>query len=170
MVEIFSFLKDVVDPAKTWWSWRRLQHVSSRTILRLPRHLEDILQRCLEDVLQTPCKMSWRRLRRRKIVTLKTSWRHVLKISWRQYGGKQTTYWGYLLLTNLNVYRTNLYFTNLYLKIVRQIKNFLIRTQYFQNSSYFSTQAVSLFYKLKSLMIVWCCEISWIQIWHCRKG
>ena len=148
---------------KTSWrciqdmSWRHLHHVSSVTILRLPRRLEDILQRCLEDVLKT----SWRRLGRLKIVTLKTSWRrledmpwrrledmswrhvlktswrhvlkmswrHILKTSWRHYGEKQNTYRGYLCLTNLNVYLANLYLTNLYLTILRWIQNALIRTQ-----------------------------------------
>ena len=60
-------------------SWRRLQHVFSVTILRLPRRLEDVLEdekllrwrrledvlkTCLEDVLKTcledACKTSWR--------------------------------------------------------------------------------------------------------------
>ena len=34
-------------------SSRRLQHVFSVTILRLPRRLEDVLKTCLEDVLKT---------------------------------------------------------------------------------------------------------------------
>ena len=50
-------------PANICWSsrrlqdmsWRRLQHVFSITILRLPRRLEDMPWRCLEDI-------SWRRL------------------------------------------------------------------------------------------------------------
>ena len=42
---------------------------------------------------------------------------------------KQNTYWGYLFLTNLNVYLTNLYFTNLYLTILTRIQNALIGTQ-----------------------------------------
>ena len=64
--------------------------------------LEDVFKTCLEDVfnassawqlyafqvvLKTSCKevlkTSWRRLGRRKIITLKTSGRHVLKTSWR---------------------------------------------------------------------------------------
>ena len=48
-------------PANICWSsrrlqnmsWRRLQHVFSVTILRLPRRLEDVLKTCLEDVLKT---------------------------------------------------------------------------------------------------------------------
>ena len=114
-------------------SWRCLQHVFSVTTLRVPRRLEDVLQRRLGDVLKT----SWRRLGRRKFVTLKTSWRHVLKTSWghvlktswKHYGDKQNTYWGYLHLANLNVYLRNLYLTNLYLTILRRIQNALIRTQ-----------------------------------------
>ena len=62
---------------------RRLQDVFNGTILRLPRLLEDVLQdvsktssrplqavlaRRLQDVFKTPS----RRLRRQKIVTLKT--------------------------------------------------------------------------------------------------
>ena len=98
-------------------------------------------------------KTSWRRLPRRKIVTLKmswghvlkTSWRHALKTSWRHYGYKQNTYWGLTNLTNLNVYLTNLYFTNLHLTILRRIQNALIRTQWFHYSSYFGTEAASLF-------------------------
>ena len=124
-------------PANICWSWRRLQHVFSLTILRLPRRLEDILQDALktswktkncyaEDVLKTSwrhvLKTSWRHV-------LKMSWRHILKTSWRHYGGKQNTYWEYLYLTNLNVYVTNLYFINLYLTILRRIQIALIRTQ-----------------------------------------
>ena len=75
-------------PANICWSsrrlqdmsWRRLQHVFSVTILRLPRRLEDVLKtfsrplaRRLEDIFKT----SSRRLGRRKIVTLKTSWRRL---------------------------------------------------------------------------------------------
>ena len=87
-----------------------LQHVFSVTILRLPRRLEDVLQRRFEDVLKTSCKTSWRRLGRQNIVTLrhvlKTSWRHVLKTFWRHvlktssrsHVEKQKVYWGYLYL------------------------------------------------------------------------
>ena len=112
-------------PANIYWPWRRLQHVFSVTILRLPRRLEDVLKTCCKDIWKTSrrhvLKTSWR-------YVLKTSWKHVLKTSWRHYGDKQNTYWGYLYLTNLNVYLTNLYFTNLYLAILRRIQNALIRT------------------------------------------
>ena len=91
-------------PANICWSWKRLQHVFSATILRLARRLEDVL---------------------------KAFWRHVLKTSWKHYGDKQNTYWGHLYLTNVNVYVTNLYFTNLYLAILRRIQNALIRTHHF---------------------------------------
>ena len=98
-------------PPNICWSWRRLQHVFSVTILRLPRRLEDVLKtswrrpaktfwRRLEDVLKTSWRrledvledMSWRRIED----VLKMSWRHVLKTSQRFYGNKQNTYWGYL--------------------------------------------------------------------------
>ena len=68
------------NPANICWSSRRLenilkilQHVFSVTIFRLPRRLV----RCLQNVLKT----SVRRLGRRKIVTMKTSWR---RTSWKE--------------------------------------------------------------------------------------
>ena len=75
---------------KTCWrplqdmSWRRLQHVFSLTILRLPIRLP--------DVLKTSCKTFWIRLGRQKFVMPKTSsrrledmsWRHLEDISWRR--------------------------------------------------------------------------------------
>ena len=61
--------KLAMNPANICWSWRRLQHVFSVTILRLPRRPGDVLKmswRCLEDVfawcLEDILKMSWRRL------------------------------------------------------------------------------------------------------------
>ena len=120
-------------------SWRRLQHVFSVTIFRLSRRLEDVLRRRLEDVFKTSRKTSWRHLQdafktswktkncyaedvfkmswRHVLKTswrhvLKTSWRHILKTSSRRLGGKQNFSWWYLYLTNLNVYLTNLCFTN----------------------------------------------------------
>ena len=134
-------------------SWRRLQHAFSVTILRLPRRLE--------DVLKTSSKTSSRRLGRRKIVTLKAcrrrledmpwrrykdmSWRrfedvlkmfqrHLLKTSWIHYGDKQSTYWGYLYLTNLNVYLRNLYLADLHLTILKRVQNALSRTRQFNIS------------------------------------
>ena len=52
-------------------TWRRLQHVFSVTIFRLPRRHEDIF------------KMSSRPLGRKGIVTLKTSSRRLEDMSWR---------------------------------------------------------------------------------------
>ena len=95
-------------------SWRRLQHVFSVTILHLPRRLEDVL------------KPSWKTKNCYAEDVLKISWRHTLKASWRHYGDKQNTYWGYLYLTNLNMYLTNLYLT-----ILRRIQNALSRTHHF---------------------------------------
>ena len=55
--------------ANICWSWRRLQHVFSVTILRLPRRLEDVLKtfsrpltRRLEDVLEDEKLLRWKRL------------------------------------------------------------------------------------------------------------
>ena len=70
--------------ANICWSSRRLQHVFSVTILRLPRRLEDVLKTSCKDVLKTSWRPLARRLGRRKIVTLKTSWRRLEDISWRR--------------------------------------------------------------------------------------
>ena len=104
-----------------WFPRRHLQHVFSVTIFRLPGHLEDISL----DVF----KVSWKTknfyaedvLKKYWKHVLKTSWRHVLKTPSRGLGDKQNVYWGYLYLTNLNVYLTNLCFTNLYLTNLRLI-------------------------------------------------
>ena len=86
-------------------SWRRLTKTSWRR---------------LEDVFKTSHKTSWKTKDCYAEDVLKTSWRHVLKTSWRhilktssrRLGGKQNFYWWYLYLANLNVYLTNLCFTN----------------------------------------------------------
>ena len=116
-------------PANICWSSRRLEDVFSVKILRLPRPLEDVLKTpwrrlpkasCLQDLSQDVFKTSWKTKNCYAEDMLKTSWRHVLKTSWRhiwktssrRLGGKQNFYWWYLHLTNLNVYLTNLCFTN----------------------------------------------------------
>ena len=55
-------------------------------------------------------KASWRRLEDISQDVLKTCWRHVLKMFAKRLGDKQNVFWGYLYLTNLNVYLTNLVF------------------------------------------------------------
>ena len=116
---------------KTSWrrlqgmSWSCLHYVFIITIFCLPRRFEDVLQGPLEVFLKT----SWRRLWRRKTVTLKTSWRYFLKTSSRRFGDKQNVYWRYLYLTNLNLYLTNPYLTNLYLRILWKTQNALIKTR-----------------------------------------
>ena len=96
-------------------------------------------ERRLEDALKIPPKRSWRRFARRKIVKRKTSSRRFEPMSWRLLQDvsktcledifKQNFYWGYLCLTNLNVYLTNLYFPNLHLTNLRRIQNTLISNQ-----------------------------------------
>ena len=119
-------------------SWRRLHHVFSVTIFRLPRCLQDVLQICLEDLWKTYLKTSWRRLRRRKIFTLITSWRSLEDMSWKRPEDVSETKKESLLeisvsnhglLTNLENYVTNLYLANLYLTNLGWIRNALIRIQ-----------------------------------------
>ena len=105
-------------PLKT--SWRRLEDMS--WILVFKTSWRHVLKTSWRHILKT----SWRH-------AFRMSWRHVLKTSWRYFRDKQNTYWGYLYtylgITNLNVYQTSLYFTNLYPIILRRIQNPLIRTQ-----------------------------------------
>ena len=119
-------------------SWRLLHHVFSVTIFRLPRCLQDVLQICLEDLWKISLKTSWRRLRRRKIFTLITSWRSLEDMSWKRPEDVLETKKKSLLeisvsnhglLTNLENYVTNLYLANLYLTNLRWIRNALIRIQ-----------------------------------------
>ena len=58
--------------------------------------LEDVLKtswRRFEDILQGVLKKAGKRLRRRKIVTLKTFWRRLEEMPWRHLGDKQNIYW-----------------------------------------------------------------------------
>ena len=119
-------------------SWRRLHHVFSVTVFRLPRRLQGVLQICLEDLWKTYLKTSWRRLRRRKIFTLITSWRSLEDMSWKRPEDVSETKKESLLeisvsnhglLTNLENYVTNLYLANLYLTNLGWIRNALIRIQ-----------------------------------------
>ena len=64
-------------------SSRRLQDVFSVTIFRLPRRLLDVFMTFCEMSSRRFQDVFARRLGRRKIVTLKTCWRHVLKTCWR---------------------------------------------------------------------------------------
>ena len=134
------------NPASICWSWRRLQdmpwrrlhHVFSVKTLRLPRLLENVLKtswRCLKDILhnvfKTSCKTSLEPINCYAEDVLKISWRHVLKTSWRCLEDiswrrlEDTMERNKILTGDL----TNLYFTNLYLAILRRIQNALIKTQ-----------------------------------------
>ena len=69
-------------------SWRHLQHIFSVTILRLPRRLEDVLKLSWRRLAKT----IWRHLGRRKIITWRTSWRHLEDMSWRRLENVLKTY------------------------------------------------------------------------------
>ena len=133
-------------------SWRRLAKTSWRRLEDDFKTFRKTFWRLLEDVFKTSWKTkncyaedvfktSWRHfLKKSWRHVLKTYWRHIFKTSSRCFGGKQNFYWWYLYLTNLNVYLTNLCFTNLYLTNLRQIQNASLRTQQFRFSSYFETR------------------------------
>ena len=122
-------------PANICWSSRhvlktsstRLQRNSFSSSMTSWRRLEDVLQRRLEDISQDILKTSWKRKTCYAEDILKTSWRHVLKTFWlkiyledvlktclevlktsfRRLGDKQNVNWGYMYLTNLNMYLKN---------------------------------------------------------------
>ena len=150
IVLLLSFQSEsTLYPASICCSWRRLQNFSSLTVFHLPRCFEDVLKSFWRRLANT----SWRRLGRRKIVMLKSSWRRledcfedvlktclegvlntcledVLKRSWRQTRCLLRIFVSnHGLLTNLNQYLANLYLTNLYFTNLTQIQNALIRTQ-----------------------------------------
>ena len=129
--QTFVGLEDVLKTSST--RLQRNNFTSSKTSWRP-------LARRLQDVLEDEKLLRWRRL---VLHVLKTSWRHLedvlktfledlLKILWRQTK--------YLLgisvylsrdLTNLNVYLTSLYFTNLCLTTLKRIQNALITGVWF---------------------------------------
>ena len=117
-------------------SWRRLEDVlmtkckyvlntSRKTSKRLLGRQKSVTlktsSRCVEDILKTFDKTSWKTEICYAENIFMTSWRYVLKRSWRHVfktssihlGDRQDVYWEYPYLTNPSVYLTNLYFANL---------------------------------------------------------
>ena len=93
-----------------------------------------------------------------------SSLRHAFKTSLRRLGDKK---WGYLYLTNLKGYVSNKSIFHRSLIIMYKIinKNPVISIfVLLWNSSSFSIL------RIKISDDCWCCEISWIQIRHCRTG
>ena len=121
-------------------SWRRLQHVFSVTIFRLPRRLEDALKtswRRFEDISQDVLKnvfedeklLRWRCLE------------DVFRMSFRETKGLL----GISASNQSKCVSNKSIFPNLYLTKLWHIQNALIWTQQFQYLSFFKTQAESLF-------------------------
>ena len=125
-------------------SWRYVLKTSSthlqRNNLSLPRRLEDVLKLSWRRLAKT----IWRHLGRRKIITWRTSWRHLEDMSWRRLENVLKTYledvlrtlWRqtkYLLgisVSNKSKCASNKsIFQNLYLTILTRIQNALIRTE-----------------------------------------
>ena len=137
-------------------SWRRLEDMSWRCLENMPwRLLEDVLETWLEDVLQT-CLED----------ILKTCLEDVLKTLW-----KQAKYLLEISVSNKSRSASNKsIFSKSTFDNSKTNPKCIKWNPSFQYLSYFRTQAPSLFQELKSLMTVWCFEISWIQIRHSRKG
>ena len=148
-------------------SWRRLQQVFRVTVLHLRRRLEEVLKtswrhhaRHLQEVLGDEKLLPYRRLEN----ILKTCLEDILKTLWRQ-----ATY-----LLEISVYNKSKCASNksIFHKSIfddsKENLNPLIATHHFN---------ICLILKFTSISISrikifddWCCEISWIHIWHCRKG
>ena len=128
-------------------SWRRLQYVFSVTVSHLPRRLEDLLQ----DV----CKTSSRHLGRRKIVTLKTSWRRLEDMSWRPLKD--------FMETNKILTRDICILISGFNK-PKCVSNKSVFHKSISDNSKANPKCINYWW------LVWCYEISLIQIRHCGKG
>ena len=112
-------------------SWRQFQFVFRVTIVvvlqnilkRSSRRLEDIFVRRQQNVINVIFKTWWKTRNYYTENLLKKLLEDDFMVSWRP---KK-----HLLGTNLNMYLTNLHLKNVYLE---QIKDALIRTQWFQYS------------------------------------
>ena len=63
------------------------RHVLKKSLISLQRNNFSSSMtswRCLENILKTSCKTSWRRLGRRKIIALKRYWSRLEDMSWRR--------------------------------------------------------------------------------------
>ena len=117
--------------------WRCVQHVLSVTFFHLPTRLEDSWKRLAKTIWRRLANASWRHLEDFLKTclegALKTCLGDVLKTRLEDIVETSKiltdTYWRYLYLTNLNVYLTDLYFTNPYLTILRRIQSASLRTQ-----------------------------------------
>ena len=143
--------------------WRRLQHVFNVTILCLPRRLEEKLKmkNCYtEDVFKTSCV-----LKTCLEDVLKTWLEDVLKTSWRQI----------IYLLGISVFNKSKCVSNKSIFYKPLFDNYetnpkcVSQNPSFQYSPYFGNQGASLFQELKSLMTVWSCNTSWIQIQKVRQ-
>ena len=69
-------------------------------------------------------KKSWKSLEKRKIGTLKTSWRRLQDILWRRLGDQQNIYWqgDYMsVFSKSYLHLANLYLANMYLLIKKKL-------------------------------------------------
>ena len=155
-------------------SLRRLQHVFNTSLL-LPRRVGDVWQRRLEVVLEDEKLLHWRRnvlktcledvLKTCLKDALKACLEDILKTLWRQ-----TKYLLGISVSNKSkCISNNLYLTNLHLTIIRRLQNALRRTHHF-NICLILELKQHLCSRIKISDDVWCCEISWIKIRHCKKG
>ena len=138
-------------PANICWSWRHLQHIFSVTILHLPRRLEDVL------------KTSSGRLGRRKIVTLKTSWRRLEDMSWRCLEDMSWRPLKDFMETN-KILTGNICILISGFNKPKCVSNKSVFHLSISDNSRANPKCINYWW------LVWCYEISLIQIRHCKKG
>ena len=116
-------------------------------------------------------RTSWRRLRRRKIVTLKTSWRRLEDISWRLL---EDMSWRRLEDMSWRPFKdfmeTNKILTGDICILIsgfnkpKCVSNKSVFHKSISDNSKANPKCINYWW------LVWCYEISLIQIRHCRKG
>ena len=129
--------------------------------------LEGVLKASCKDVLKT----SWRRLGRQKIVTLKTSWRRLEDMSWRRledmtWRRLEDMSWKplkYFMETN-KILTGDFCILILGFNKPKCVSNKSVFHKSISDNSKTNPKCINYWW------LVWCYEISLIQIRNCRKG
>ena len=145
-------------PANICWSWWRFQHVFRVKILRLPRRHKDVL-RLAKTSLKTSCKIHED--------VFKTSWKtkncYAEDMSWRRL---EDMFWRPLK----DFMETNKILTGDICILIsgfnkpKCVSNKSVFHKSISDNSKANPKCINYWW------LVWCYEISLIQIRHCRKG
>ena len=139
-------------------SWRRLQHIFRVRILRLPRRVEDVLKTPWRHLAKT----FWRRLGRRKIVTLRPSWRRLEDMSWRCLEDISGRLLKDFMETN-KILTGDIYILISGFNKPKSVSNKSVFHKSITGNSKANPKCINYWW------LVWCYVISLIQFRHCRK-